>query len=143
MPNQTETTWQQAKLLPKFYEKSALGASGLGNKFTIAEFGLGYGFIDDSTEPPTIKEIPDDTDKVPDEWWRQELSPDDFIYTDGRLLIRMTPNDRVDDAKKFSVTGLYDQDGDLVAISVELPDYVTPSEALHLNGYIAFLPEAA
>lgn len=141
MPSLTEQTWQEAVLLPKFYEKSALSASGLGDRFRLSEFGLGYGLVDESTEPPTIEDIPCDLDAVPQEFYRQDLEKDDFVFADGRLLIRMTPTVRVDEPHKFSVTGIYDQDGDLVAVSVDLPDWVTPAEMLHLNGYIVYVPE--
>ena len=141
MPELTSDSWQEAVLLPKFYEKSALSASGLHTRFVLSKFGLGYGLVDESTTPPTIQDIPCDLDKVPEEFFTQELEKDDFVFTDGRLLIRMTPTVRVDEPHKFSVTGIYDQDDDLVAVSVDLPDWVTPAEMLHLNGYITYVPE--
>lgn len=64
---------------------------------------------------------------------------EDVVWANGRLLFRcIMPENTLSEPKQYSQTGLYDADGDLVAVSIDLPDWVTPEEGINTHPYVNF-----
>lgn len=139
----SEEAWKGARLLPRFYERSAMGAAGIQPPFKFGRFGMGYGYIDDSTNPPTLEPIPDDLSVIPNEFYSGTFSADDFVYNNGLLMMRChMPRGGISESKQYSVIGIYDEQDNLLAASVTLPSWVSSDEAIGINVYINYLVEA-
>lgn len=133
--------WQIAELLPRFYEKNALSIGGKAPQLLVSSFKFSHdeSLIDRSTNPPTLKRFPPSKNTVENAFYEGTFSSDDIIYSDGRLMFRSLMSENTLSApKEYSLTTLHDQDGDIVAVSVDLPDWVTPSEGINTHPYINF-----
>jgi hypothetical protein len=122
--------FQVSKLLNRYYEKVGKAAAGTGQCPRFATFEAGYGFIDEDVpdgETPEILNVPADQETVPGVVYSGDI---EAAYSNGSTIAKcVIPVGAVSTPKKLNVFGVYDQDGDLVAVSVTLPDWLTPTEA--------------
>lgn len=133
--------WQKANLLPRFYEKNAKSIGGITSQFKIVKFEFGHDpdLIDDGTNPPTLTPYSGDRNDTPGKFYEGTLDADDIVYSEGRLLFKCRmPENTVSEPKQYSLTILRDNDGDVVAASVDLPDWVSPDEGIETHPYINF-----
>ncbi len=118
--------WQVSKLLNKYYEKVGQAAAGNGSCPRFTSFQAGFGFIDESTTPPTILGIPATTTEVPEVFYSGSVT---CAFSNGATIVTCEiPRGAVEEPVKCNTIGVLDQDGELVAICVTLPDWVTPTE---------------
>ena len=119
--------WQQAKLMNRYYEKVALSAAGNGVCPHFTEFRAGYGLVDDSDPAnPILAPIPPNMREIPQEFYRGLV---EVSFSDGVVLCKCEiPQGAVGSPVRHNLIGVYDQDGDLVAVCHTLPDWVTPTE---------------
>lgn len=138
MSEQNELTWKGAKLMPRFYDgiaKSLIPGVD-GNCQKITKFKFGYGFIDESAAPPEILDIPDDLEDIPNALF--EGVPD-LTYSDGRILARCRmPQGSVTEPRQYSLTGLYNDSDQLIAVTIDLPSWLVPSDMHTVYSYIDF-----
>lgn len=128
--------WKSAKIMPRFYNSIARAMIGEGGCRKIATFKMGYGYLDDTVSPPTILEVEDDLEDIPNVF--HEGVPT-LTFRDGRILARChMPDGSVTEPRHYSLTGLYDDQGDLVAVSVDLPTWVVPSDRHTTFTYVDF-----
>lgn len=132
-------TWQQARLLNKYYEKVGKAAAGVAGsqcpRFTL--FGAGFGYVDE-TDPnnPDLLPIPADLTKVPSEFYKDQVT---VSYSKGVTLCKCEiPNNAVDKPVRHNLIGIYDQDNELVAVCTTLPDWITPTEIYRAYPAITF-----
>jgi len=124
----TGIIYQRSKLLNTYYEKVGKAAAGIGACPRFTEFRAGYGLVD-TTNPdsPILHEIPPNMTKVPEEFYRGLVEAE---YSNGVTLCKCEiPVGAVSTPTKYNLIGIYDQDGDLVAVCTTFPDWVTPTEA--------------
>jgi hypothetical protein len=123
--------WQRAILLDKYYEKVGLAAIGEGGCPRFVSFEAGYGLLDYSAvvEPddlPVIEPIPRDMASVPGSFFSGAITGE---YAAGKLTLSgVIPAGGVSTPQLCSLVGIFDQDGDLVAMCASLPDWVAPNE---------------
>lgn len=119
--------WQQAKLLNRYYEKVGLAAAGIGHCPRFTEFRAGFGLIDETdTAHPVLLNIPPNMIEIPNEFYRGLV---EVSYSSGVTLCKCEiPESAVGSPVRHSLIGIYDQDSDLIAVCLTLPDWVTPSE---------------
>lgn len=133
--------YQIATLLPRFYEKNAQSIGNLDGHFKITRYDFGHdpSLIDNSTTPPTPKPYLGSRNDTPNKFYTGTFQSGDVIYTNGRLLFkcRMAKGE-LSTSKEYSLTVLRDADGDAVAVSVDLPGWVTPAEAIETHPFINF-----
>jgi len=126
---ETLKAWEGSLLLNRYYEKVGRAAAGIGTCPRFTTFKAGYGFVDEDVpdgEVPTILTVPADLEEVPSVFYSGNVVAS---YSNGSTLCQCTiPEAGVSTPKKCSVIGVYDQDAELVAVCVTLPDWVTPSE---------------
>ena len=138
----TKDSWQVAEIMPRFYELTALGAGGLGSPFKIAKFKFGHdpALVNESGDVPSLRNIPDDMRDIANVFYEKNFNiKTDVIYSKGRLLFRCRmPEKAVTAPQKHSLTGLYDTNDNLVAISLDLPDWITPSDSGDVHLYINY-----
>lgn len=128
--------WQSAKIMPRFYDSIARAMIGEGGCRHIAKFKMGYGYLDESTTPPEILEVEDDLEDIPNVFF--EGVPV-LHYQDGRILARChMPDGSVNEPRQYSLTGLYDDQDNLIAVSVDLPAWVVPSNRHTTFTYVDF-----
>ena len=136
------TPWQIAQLLPRFYEKNALAIGGIASPFKIVKFKFGHDplLIDDTVSPPGLRPFNESENDIKNVFFEGEFKvSEDVVWSDGRLLFRcIMPENTLSEPKPYSLTGLYDDDGDFIAVSVDLPDWVTPEEGVNTHPYIIF-----
>lgn len=140
--NSALKVWQQAKLLNRYYEKVGLAAVGKGVCPHFTEFRAGYGLVND-TDPanPVLEPIPPNLTEIPNEFYRGLV---DSSYSDGVALCKYEiPQGAVGVPVRHNLIGVYDQDGDLVAVCQTLPDWVTPTEIYRAFPAITFPMEEA
>lgn len=134
--------WQIAELLPRFYEKNALSIAGLAKQFKIVKFKFGHDplLVDDSQNPPALSPFKPAENDIKNVFYEGTINPaEDIVWANGRLLFRcIMPENTLSEPKQYSQTGLYDDDGDLVAVSIDLPDWVTPEEGVNTHPYVNF-----
>jgi len=131
-----DLTWKSAKLLPRFYDSIARSLIGAAPCRPIVKFKAGHGYVDESVDPPVFLEVPDDLIDVPNVFY--EGTPE-LAHSDGRILARChIPKGSVTDPRKYSMTGLYDDQGSLVAVCLDLPDWLVPSDWHTTFAYIDF-----
>jgi hypothetical protein len=122
-------SWESSILLNRYYEKVGRAAAGIGACPRLTTFKAGLGYIDENVpegESPTVLPIPYDLGEVPGVFYEGAI---EASYADGSTVCKCTiPAGGVSDPKKCSVFGLYDQDDELVAVCVSLPDWVSPSD---------------
>ncbi|PWY32279.1 hypothetical protein [Vibrio vulnificus] len=138
----TNQPWQIAELLPRFYEKNALSIAGLAKQFKIVKFKFGHDplLVDDSKTPPALSSFNAAENDIKNVFFEGTINPaEDVVWANGRLLFRcIMPENTLSEPKQYSQTGLYDDDGDLVAVSIDLPDWVTPEEGINTHPYVNF-----
>ncbi|MDX5979549.1 hypothetical protein [Vreelandella alkaliphila] len=128
--------WQSAKIMPRFYDGIARSMIGEGPCRKIAKFKMGYGFLDTSQTPPMILDVPDDLEDIPNVFF--EGVPH-LQYGDGRILARChMPDGHITEPHQYSLTALYDDADNLVAVSIDLPAWVVPSNRHTTFTYIDF-----
>lgn len=127
MPEKSPKIWQQAKLLNRYYEKVGRAATGDGACPRFTEFRAGYGLVDDADPAnPILAAIPPNMMEIPNEFYRGLV---DTSYSDGVALCKCEiPQGAVGAPVRHNLIGVFDQDGDLVAVCHTLPDWVTPTE---------------
>ena len=123
----SEIIFQQSRLLNKYYEKVGKAAAGMGACPKFIEFRAGFGLVDETDpENPKLTPIPANMTEIPREFYRSLVSTE---YSNGMTVCKCEiPQGAVGEAKRYNLTGIYDQDGDLVAVCATLPDWVTPTE---------------
>lgn len=134
-------SYKRSTLLTKFYDRIAGALSGTEPCTRIAEFRFGYGFIDEAnpdpaTDLPALLPVPSDLAALPGEFF---VGTPQMQKSDGRVLVRCHfPTGSVTEPKKYNLTGLYDQQGNLLAVMQDLPDWLTPSDEHTTYGYLDF-----
>lgn len=120
--------YQQAKLLNRYYEKIGLTAAGQGSCPVFTEFHAGFGLVDESDpENPVLEAIPADMSEVPREFYVGSIEAE---YSNGITLCKCEiPVGGVSEPQRYNLVGLFDQEGDLVAVCTTYPDWVTPTES--------------
>lgn len=128
--------WKSAKILPHFYDRIGQALIGAGPCPKIVKFKMGHGYVDESVEPPALLEIPDDLADIPNVFF--EGVPE-LVHSDGRVLSKChLPQGSVLEPRKYSMTGLYDDQDQLVAVCIDLPDWIVPSDWQTTYAYIDF-----
>lgn len=132
-----QTAWQQAKLLNRYYEKVGRAAAGQGCCPRFVEFAAGFGCVDESDpRHPVLINIPPNMEEVPNEFYRAEVQVE---YSNGVTLCKCEiPQAAVAEPVRHNLIGIFDQDGELVAVCTTLPDWVTPSEIYRAFPAITF-----
>lgn len=134
-------SYKRSSLLTKFYDRVAGAISGTEPCVKFAQFGFGHGFVDEATlDPetglPTLLPIPPDLTALPGEFF---TGVPQMQKADGRVLVRCYfPVDSVVQPQKFSLIGLYDEQGNLLCVMQNLPDWLTPSDEHTAFGYLDF-----
>lgn len=128
MSESPDIIYQRSKLLNRYYEKVGKAGAGLGSCPKFTEFRAGYGLVDTSDpEHPILLNIPANMTEVPNEFYRGLLTAE---YSNGVLLCKCEiPAGAVAKPVQFNLIGIFDQDGDLIAVCTSFPDWVTPTEA--------------
>lgn len=144
MSDQNENTtperdivFQRSKLLNAFYVKTAMCAAGQRSGPTFSTFRAGYGLVDE-TDPlaPVMLDIPANMQDIPNVFYDGTLVSE---YSDGVVLCSCEiPAGSVSTPKKYSVLGIYDQDGDLVTVCTKLPDWFSPNESDRCSASLTF-----
>lgn len=129
--------WQQAKLLNRYYDKVGKAAAGQGNCPRFTEFRAGFGLVDEADpSKPILQPIPPNMEEVPGEFYRGII---DVSYSNGVTLCKCEiPQTAVGAPVRHNIIGIYDQDGELMAVCVTLPDWVTPAEVYRAFPAITF-----
>lgn len=138
MAENRNNAWQLAILLDRYYEKVGKAAAGLGSCPKFMEFRAGYApdLLDTSTVPPTLLPIPRDMTEIPNEFYRAEVVAS---YSNGVTLCKCEiPQSGVSAPVPHNIIGIFDQDGELDAVALTLPDWVTPSEIYRAYPAIMF-----
>lgn len=122
------TDYQRSKLLNRYYEKVGMAAAGQGACPHFTKFVAGFGLVDETDpENPKLLHIPPDIKEIPREFYRATLEAQ---YSDGSTLCRCEiPVGAVETPQRYNMIGILDQDDELVAVCLTLPDWVTPTEA--------------
>jgi len=128
MADSTEIIYQRSKLLNAYYEKVGKAAAGMGSCPRFTEFRAGYGLVNTSDpDKPVLENIPANMTEVPSEFYRGIVEVE---YSNGVTLCKCEiPVGAVSEPTKYNLIGIFDQDGDLVAVCTTFPDWVTPTEA--------------
>lgn len=123
----TGIVYQQAKLLNRYYEKVGRAAAGMGQCPHFVEFRAGFGLVDETDlNHPLLLPIPPNMSAVPNEFYRGPCEP---TYANGVTLCKCEmPAGTVGEPKRYNLIGIFDQDSELVAVCVTLPDWITPAE---------------
>jgi hypothetical protein len=128
--------WKRTTLLPLLYWKLARSFCDLLPCPRITSFTLGFGYVDESGETPTFQLIPDDLDAIPGAFFQGTPEP---AASEGRALFSCAvPAGSVAAPTRCSMIGLFDQDGDLVAVGQFLPDWINPDESNTYRPFIDF-----
>ena len=140
--------WQRAQVLQRFYDLNAVSIGGIGEHFQIVKFRFGYDptLVDETPVPPILYDIPTNLESIPNVFYEGTFDPArDIAYGNGRLLFRcLMPKNAVIEPHQYSITGLYDQNDNLVVVSLDLPDWITPEDNINTHLFINFpfhLPE--
>lgn len=126
MPD-SPTIWQASKLLNTYYKKVGMAAAGKGHCPRFAEFRAGFGLVDE-TDPakPSLLPIPGTMTEIPNEFYRGLVETE---YSNGIVLCKCEiPQGAVGEPVRHNLVGVYDEEGDLIAVCATLPDWVTPTE---------------
>lgn len=137
MPDNSPKVWQRAKLLNRYYDKVGLAAAGIGRCPRFVEFRAGFGLVDEySPSDPVLQNIPPDMKEIPNEFYRGLV---DVSYSAGVALCKCEiPQGAVGSPVRHNLIGIYDDEGDLIAVCSTLPDWVTPSEVYRAFPAITF-----
>lgn len=137
MPDESPKVWQRAKLLNRYYDKVGLAAAGIGRCPRFVEFRAGFGLVDEySPSDPVLQNIPPDMEEIPNEFYRGFV---EVSYSAGVALCKCEiPQDSVGSPVRHNLIGIFDDEGDLIAVCSTLPDWVTPSEVYRAYPAITF-----
>lgn len=137
MSDSSPKIWQQAKLLNRYYAKVGRAATGDGACPRFTEFRAGYGLVNDSDPAnPVLERIPPNMNDIPNEFYRSLV---ETSYSEGVALCQCEiPQGAVGAPVRHNLIGVFDQDGDLVAVCQTLPDWVTPTEIYRAFPAITF-----
>lgn len=137
MPDNSSKIWQRAKLLNRYYDKVGLAAAGIGRCPRFVEFRAGFGLVDEYTpNDPVLLDIPPDMKEIPNEFYRGLV---EVSYSAGVALCKCEiPQGAVGSPVRHNLIGVFDDEGDLVAVCSTLPDWVTPSEVYRAFPAITF-----
>ena len=140
IPN-NNAPWQIATLLPRFYEKNALAIGGKISQLKIVKckFSHDESLIDRTTNPPTLKPFPEQKNTLENVFFEKTFTAEDILFSQGRLLFKChMPESTLSKPAEYSLTTLHDEDDDIMAVSVDLPDWVTPGQDINTHPYINF-----
>lgn len=124
---ETQKTYQQSKLLNRYYDKIGRAAVGQGACPHFIEFRAGFGLLDECDPgDPKLLPIPPDMTEIPREFYRGLIEAE---YSNGTILCKCEiPLGTVSEPTRYNMIGIYDQDTELIAVCTMLPDWVTPTE---------------
>ncbi|MBE0507906.1 MAG: hypothetical protein IBX50_14540 [Marinospirillum sp.] len=129
-------TYSAAKMLTAYYERTAQSVASNGNCPRIVEFRFGHGYVDETTDPPTLLPIPSDLNTVPGEFY---TGIPEVESSGGRVIVKCTlPPGGVTVPHKYSITTLHDDDGTILAAMQDLPDWITPTDEHVAYGYLDY-----
>ncbi|MDE7065365.1 MAG: hypothetical protein K2O70_07850, partial [Desulfovibrionaceae bacterium] len=96
-----------------------------------------FGLVDESDPAhPQLQGIPATMEEVPNEFYRGFV---EASYSSGVTLCKCEiPQGAVGTPVRHNIIGIYDQDSELVAVCVTLPDWVTPTETYRAFPAMAF-----
>lgn len=137
MSDNPPAVWHQARLLNRYYDKVGMAAAGQGSCPRFVEFRAGFGLVDESDPVnPVLLPIPPGMKDVPNEFYRGHV---ESSYSAGVTLCKCEiPQGAVGTPVRHNIIGVYDQDSELVAVCVTLPDWVTPMETYRAFPAMAF-----
>lgn len=128
--------WQSAKIMPRFYDSIAQAMIGEGGCRKIVKFKMGYGYLDESVSPPEILDVEDSLLDIPNVFYEGVPA---LEFRDGRILASChMPDGSVNEPRQYSLTGLYDDLDNLIAVSVDLPAWVVPTNRHTTFTYVDF-----
>lgn len=140
MSDPVVTVWKRTKILPLLGYKMARSMCGQIACPKIEKFRLGYGLVNDAVNPPVLLPIPDDLEVLPGVFF---VGAPQSAASDNRALFACpVPAGSVAVPTRYSCIGLYDQDDDLVAVGVTLPEWLTPDKDYTARPYIDFPTES-
>ena len=129
-------TWKKAKILPKLYERVGKSLAGLEGCPKITHFKIGYGFIDETKNPPILKNLPDDMTDIPNVIYEGTTEND---FSDNKSLFKcVIPETAVAEPTKATVIGLFEDNGNLLAAVSFLPEWLYPEKTYEDYVYIVF-----
>ena len=123
--------FKNSTLLTAYYDRIASSLASLTSCPKLYKFKFGNGYIDESVDPPALLPVPTDPEPtdIPDPFFEAVFAPEDVSYSDGRIILKcFMPVGSVAEPKKYSVTGIYDQDDNLLIVMQDLPDWLTPED---------------
>jgi hypothetical protein len=133
--------WVKTATADWFFERVGRAALGEGACAQVTSFKLGYGWVDESTSPPTLSDLTGAETEIPGVFFSGSIAEGKMLasYSGGVLLCQciVEAGDLLA-AEKASAIGIYDQDGGLIAAAVFYPDWVTPDEEYRTNVYVNF-----
>ncbi|MGE9984901.1 hypothetical protein [Desulfovibrio sp. SGI.169] len=134
---ETPKVWQRAKLLNRYYDKVGMAAAGIGRCPRFVEFRAGFGLVDEySPSELELQDIPPDMKEIPGEFYRGFV---DVSYSAGIALCKCEiPQGAVGAPVRHNLIGIFDDEGDLIAVCSTLPDWVTPAEVYRAFPAITF-----
>lgn len=125
-----------AEIQDRLYTRIAESLADQGPCPRISKFIAGYGFVDETTDPPTLHSLPADADAVPNPIY--EGTPTRSV-SDGRMLsLCAIPGDAVSVPTKCTCIGLFDETDALVALASFLPEWLVPGKTYENLVYITF-----
>lgn len=128
--------WKTGKVFPRFYDKIGLSILGKRDAPRIKTFKMGYGFVDTGLTPPGLLALPDTENDIPDVFFSDSPVME---YGDRRILVACRlPQGALAESKHYNLTGLFDDEGDLVAVTQDLPVWISPSDRYTVYTYIDF-----
>lgn len=126
----SDEIFQISEIMNRYYEKVGKAAAGEGSCPVFTTFEAGYGFVDENVpegEIPVLSSVPADLEEIPNVFYTGDVEAQ---YSNGATIAKCEiPTGALPSPQKCSVIGIKDQFGDLVAVCVTLPDWVTPTEA--------------
>lgn len=129
-------SFKKSTLLNKFYDRVAGTLAGVEPCVRISEFRFGHGFVDESTTPPTFLPVDPELDTLPGVF---HTGTPEMLKAEGRVLVRCKiPAGVLVEPQKFSLIGLYDSEGFLLAVMQDLPDWLTPADEHTAYAYLDF-----
>ena len=134
---ETPKVWQRAKLLNRYYDKVGMAAAGVGRCPRFVEFRAGFGLVDEySPSEPELQDIPPDMQEIPGEFYRGFVDGSDSAGV-ARCKCEI-PQGAVGAPVRHNLIGIFDDEGDLIAVCSTLPDWVTPTEVYRAFPAITF-----
>lgn len=131
--------YQRSKLLNRYYEKVGRAFAGVGSCPRAVTFSAGYGLVNEAVADgalPELLNIPADIEDVTNVFYTGSVTA---AYSNGATVCNCEiPKGAVSNAVKCNMIGIYDNDGELIAVCTTLPDWVTPTEGYKFLPTITF-----